>query len=372
MPDGDLERRMGCITTILYALLILLVLMPAPAFTADIAPSNRVVTRVNVRIGPSTEEPVVGKLQPGDTAELLSAVPSWYQIRLTNGVEGFVSKAWTVEVIPASSSNLIRFGSWNIKKLGHGSSKNYPLVASIVEQQFDLLTVVEVMQKQGGHPGYDSLLANLGHGWAGVVTDSPRPRTGSGNAEFYAVLYRPERLTPCAGWNDLRYQKDNDGSPTGVGENHFVREPAYGCFVARNAADTVGCDFEVAAYHATWAEGNEDEIRAEVAYIQEVFQSMAAVVTGEKDLYIIGDFNLNPDILADAIPFADRTNGNGSTLNSLGKRTSNLYDHLLVYDEDSSQELRGDAEVIDVVSMASSPKTFYKTVSDHLPIAGTM
>jgi hypothetical protein len=372
MSDGELEWHVGRIIAILLALLITLVLVPLAAFAAEITPSDRVVTRVNVHAGPSTVETVVGKLQPGDRAELLSVVPNWYHIRLTDGIEGFVSRTWTVEVNPAGDSNLIRIGAWNIKKLGHGSSKNYALLASIVDQQFDLLTVIEVMQKQGGHPGYDSLLASLGSGWAGLVTDSPRPRSGSGNAEFYAVLYRPDQLSPCVGWHELSYHQDNDGSPTGTGENRFVREPAYGCFVAWNSAGAVGCDFVVAAYHATWADGNEDEIQAEVAHLPEVFQAMASAVSGEKDLFVIGDFNLTPNILADTVPIADRTNGTGSTLNSRGKRTNNLYDHLLVKDEDASQELRGNAEVIDVVLMASSPRTFYKTVSDHLPIVATM
>jgi hypothetical protein len=34
----------------------------------------------------------------------------------------------------------------------------------------------------------------------------------------------------------------------------------------------------------------------------------------------------------------------------------------------ATQELRGDAKVLDVVNKASTPKAFYKTVSDHLPI----
>ena len=71
------------------------------------------------------------------------------------------------------------------------------------------------MQKQGGHPGYHDLLARLGRAWAGLQTNSPRPRTGSGNAGFCAVLYRPERVTPCAGWDGRRYQQDNDGAPLG-------------------------------------------------------------------------------------------------------------------------------------------------------------
>jgi len=345
----------------LASLLLGLLLIPVATLARDITPSDRVTSRVNVRAGASTDQPIVGKLQPGETAELLESFPRWDKVRLENGVEGFVSKAWTVEVAPSPVSNAIRIGTWNMKKLGHGSTKD-----------FALLTVIEVMQKQGGHAGYDTLLARLGSAWAGMVTESPRPRTGSGNAEFYAVLYRPNRVEPCAGWHGLRYQLDNDGSPTGVGEDHFAREPAYGCFVVRSSSGGVGCDFMVAAYHAAWADGNEDEIVAEVSHLPELFQSMADAVPGEKDLMVIGDFNLVPESLSEAVSAADRTTGTGSTLRIQGTRTHNLYDHLLVRDEAATTELKGNAEVIDVVSEASSPKTFYKTLSDHLPIVATM
>lgn len=58
----------------------------------------------------------------------------------------------------------------------------------------------------------------------------------------------------------------------------------------------------------------------------------------------------------------------GSALNLTGSRTANLYDHLLVDDLGASKELVGNARVLDVRNEAASPKVFYKTVSDHLPI----
>jgi hypothetical protein len=353
---------------ILVSLVLGFLVLSGPALAVDIVPSDRVVGWVNVRSGPSIEEPVVGKLHPGEAAELLASFARWHAVRLNNGIQGFVSKAWTAEV----EARPIRIGTWNIKKLGHGSSKDYTLVASIIDKHFDLLTVVEVMQKQGGHPGYDTLLTQLGSDWAGVVTSSPRPNTNSGNAELYAVLYRPDRIAPCVGWSELQYHPDHDGGPTGTGEDRFDREPAYGCFAAQNASGEVGCDFLVAAYRATWADGNEDEIVAEIEHLPRVFEAMSDAMPGEKDLLIIGDFNLVPEILSDAVSKPDRTTGTGSILNSRGSRTQNLYDHLLVGDESATQELRGDAEVLDVVAEANTPKAFYETVSDHLPIVAKM
>jgi hypothetical protein len=68
--------------------------------TDVIVPSDRVVNAVNVREGPTTSSAIVGKLRPGEQASLLLDVPSWYRIRLSNGVEGFVSKAWTDRLSP--------------------------------------------------------------------------------------------------------------------------------------------------------------------------------------------------------------------------------------------------------------------------------
>ncbi len=95
---------------------------------------------------------------------------------------------------------------------------------------------------------------------------------------------------------------------------------------------------------------------------------MRASRPGEADLFIAGDFNLTPDILAGVISAADRTIGTGSTLNSKGGQTANLYDHLLVFDKHATSELVMDAKVLDVRNRVSSNKVFYQTVSDHLPI----
>jgi hypothetical protein len=62
----------------------------------------------------------------------------------------------------------------------------------------------------------------------------------------------------------------NDTSP-----NLFSREPAFGCFVAGNF------DFMLAPYHATWSEGDIDDISDEVEHVAEVFTAMAAAQSGE-------------------------------------------------------------------------------------------
>lgn len=89
--------------TLLSVLVCALVLLSwSPAVADRIIPSDRVSNFVNVRQGPSTDTPEVGRLRPGESAELLANVPRWYQVRLANGVQGFVSKSWT-EVVPGGA-----------------------------------------------------------------------------------------------------------------------------------------------------------------------------------------------------------------------------------------------------------------------------
>ncbi len=57
----------------------------------QVVTSDRVTTSVNVRENLITGSPSVGKLMPGQTAELLESIPYWYHIRLSSGVQGYVS-----------------------------------------------------------------------------------------------------------------------------------------------------------------------------------------------------------------------------------------------------------------------------------------
>jgi beta-lactamase superfamily II metal-dependent hydrolase len=81
---------------------VLLTTLGARAEAQDVVvPTQDVTTRVVVRATASALSADRGSLRPGEQAELLASVPSWYRVRLANGVEGFVSKRWT-RVITAS------------------------------------------------------------------------------------------------------------------------------------------------------------------------------------------------------------------------------------------------------------------------------
>ena len=349
---------------------LILVFLPELVLADRVIPSSRVSTTLNVREHPRVDSPVVGLLGRNVPAEFVRSVPYWYEVRLENGQSGFVSKAWSQRIVDADQTGeIIRLGTWNIKKLGHGDSKDYPLVAQIIESHFDILAVVEVMQKGRQHPGYEALMTALGNGWSGLITNSPRPNTGAGHAEFYAVAYRNALVRPCTGWTQLVYHLDNDGSGNSTDPDIFSREPAFGCFEAPLNMTTPGVDFMLAPYHAvSQSSGGVTGVKNEVGALSEIFSAMAASQPGEQDLFVMGDFNLTPSQLATQFSSGDRTQGSGSTLNSQGSITGNLFDHLLVHDEGASAELIGNAEVLDVRGEAANEATFFSTVSDHLPI----
>ncbi len=341
------------------------------AWGQNVVPAPHITNPVTVREAPSSQSAPVGQLGPGETATLLERVPYWYHVHLSDGTVGFVSKVSTdeIEAMVAAPDPTIRLGAWNIKKLGHGSSKDFPRVAHVIDDHFDIVAVIEVMQKGGGHPGYDALVSELGVAWAGMVTDAPRPNTTAGHAEFYAIIYRTSLIEPCPGWTGLVYHQDNDGGASGTGPNRFSREPAFGCFQAPAGGPAVGVDFVLAAYHAHWGSGTLGPIQAEVSHLDDVFASMAAAQPGEQDLLIAGDYNLVPNKLQAVVSVPVDTEGSGSTVNSSGAVTTNVYDHVLIHDPAATQERIESPRILNVIRVATSPQGFYRTMSDHLPVA---
>ena len=343
-----------------------------PALADRVTPSDRVETRLRIRQSPDGDSPIIGHLLPGESLPFRASRPNWFELEMPDGQSGFVSKGFSTRIpdqsVAAAGAGEIRLGSWNIKKLGHGSNKNFVLVAQIIESHYDIVAVVEVMQKGGGHAGYDSLVAQLGNGWAGVVTGDPRPDTSSGSAEFYAILFRPVRVRLCSGWTGLVYQADNSGGAGGTGADRFSREPAFACFATTRAHGSPGFDFILAGYHAVFAEGDIDDIKDEVRHLDKVFVSMGAAQPGERDLIVSGDFNLVPSDLRATIPQQGQTIGTGSTLNGGGGLTGNLYDHLVAFDLAATTEMIAPDQVIDVRNLAANNKAFFDTVSDHLPL----
>lgn len=100
------ERQWRRLVALCLAL-VLAVAAPGPAFAQSaVSPTNRVVRSVVVRAGPGRASEAVGALKPGDRAILIGDLPGWFEIRLPNGVRGFVSKSWTSVGAPVTAALL--------------------------------------------------------------------------------------------------------------------------------------------------------------------------------------------------------------------------------------------------------------------------
>ena len=94
---------MRCRTAI-YLIVLLLghSLAPSRALADVVVPSADVTTGVIVRASASSQSAQIGTLSPGQQLELIGSVPHWHEVRFPTGVQGFVSKRWTV-VVPTTT-----------------------------------------------------------------------------------------------------------------------------------------------------------------------------------------------------------------------------------------------------------------------------
>jgi hypothetical protein len=192
----------------------------------------------------------------------------------------------------------------------------------------------------------------------------------SPHSEYYAVALRSQRVAPCADAAQLEFLVDGEGSDDSSERGLFLREPAIGCYQTRGAG--AGNDFALGIYHAEWGTGAADAIATEVSHIDLAFETMRERFPQERQLFLVGDFNLSSAALAPLTSARDRTRGAGSTLTTDTQISDHLYDHLLALGQGVEPALVDDAEVLDVRSEAFDPKHFRAQVSDHLPLVAEL
>jgi hypothetical protein len=82
-----------------HLIILLVTALPFALFGEQVTPSDRVQNFLNVRQSASGSSPIVGFMYPGDRLPLVSSVPGYYEVRLSDGTTGFVSKSWS-ELVP--------------------------------------------------------------------------------------------------------------------------------------------------------------------------------------------------------------------------------------------------------------------------------
>ena len=77
------------------AILILGLLAAGPGFGDEIVTSDAVSSYVKIRAKATTASEMIGALRPGKSAPMISESEDWYEIELSGGVTGYVSRHWT-------------------------------------------------------------------------------------------------------------------------------------------------------------------------------------------------------------------------------------------------------------------------------------
>ena len=241
----------------------------------------------------------------------------------------------------------IALGSWNLRRLGHGT-KRLDLAARLIASH-DVVALQEVMSPAGVR----ALLEHL-PGWDAAI--SPAPVGRAGYAEHYAVLYRRDAATVTESFT----VDDPD--------DRFTREPFVACLRAG------AFDFCVLTIHVVFG-GRVGPRDAEIAALGPLLDALAKR-TGEHDWLVIGDFN-RPARAASFAALAGRgfhmATGERVLPTSLGRGGyKNDYDHLLL-DPTATTEWRHDCDRVDFVaeSCAGDFDRCASELSDHAPIRAT-
>jgi endonuclease/exonuclease/phosphatase family metal-dependent hydrolase len=297
------KRKFFLVPAVVFFLLVAVL----PATGEQVAPGERVSTYVNVRQSPLAGSPSVGTLRPGQSAELIESIPYWYHIRLSSGIPGYVSKAWTVLVSedPADASGTgktdLIIGSWNIKWFGYYSQDkhDYPRMADIL-QKFDLAAIQE-LRGSGYKDRLDKIVAELatrGYRYTYAVSQETgyRNNPDAGNAatpkknylERYAFVWDIDRLHPVDPATPYRFVS----SPR-INNPAFRQVPIVGDF---KVAGGNGFDFRILTIHTVYnAELNEVR-KDEIQFINDwIIGQIQDSADPEKNIIALGDFNANPD-----------------------------------------------------------------------------
>jgi endonuclease/exonuclease/phosphatase family metal-dependent hydrolase len=256
------------------------------------------------------------------------------------------SQAQTVD--PAATQ--VRVGTWNVKRLGQGS-KRLDLVAGVIEANFDVVALQEVMTPAG----LAALMANL-PGWSSTLSE--RAVGENGYFEYYAILTRDGAATVTS------------NAIVADAADEWAREPMVTCLKAQNA------DFCLVSTHVIFGDtvGPRD---AEIQALARLVTNLRNTTPNESDYIVVGDFNRSGSarsfntFSAQGFGFSD--DGLTRTTISALNGYVNPYDHVL-FDKVVTNEWAGIARRVDILAGACGGSSAFcaGSVSDHAPLAITL
>lgn len=248
----------------------------------------------------------------------------------------------------ATASDIV-VGSWNMKRLGHGSQQSFPALAAVA-RRIDLLAVQEVMSEQGLAKLETALEKQTGENWSTLASHA----IGSNSyKEMYAFVWRDNAVT---------YE---DGAVVYLDRgNRFIREP----FSAQFRSLRDGSALALATVHILYGDGVSDRT-PEIRALADYWTWMAEVYPGTPQM-LVGDFNLPPSDPAWA-PLKQHAkpliNHGATTLSGRDGRYANLYDNIWI--SKNSPLKVATAGIIDYPKLLGwSHEKSRSHISDHAPV----
>lgn len=277
-----------------FSFLLVFFLSFSFAFSQLVTPNDRVSSRLNVRDLPSSAGNIIGSLEPGESAALLSeTVPYYYQILFSGVDTAYVHKGYS-KVVGHMKDSLV-IGSWNIKFFGSPDSckRDIETIADIV-QTMDVMAIQEVSDKNFLER-LDSLVELLG--------------TRGYNYEYLYSDPSGYDDNPISGLNDYTERSGFIWDVDRISISHidegykFIDAPIINNPVFRvvpisaefEVKSPEGFDFQLISVHTVY--------KQEIAYVRErefsylhdwMNEQIEDPDIIEKDIFMIGDFNSNP------------------------------------------------------------------------------
>jgi len=268
-----------------------------------------------------------------------------------------VLAAAIVALVAPLPAELETLASWNIRHLGHGEHKRFPLLGEVVRVgEFDFLAVQEAMTDDGIAKLRAAIEHATGSRWEAMSSHGVGRGT---HKEKYAFLWNGDVIEYVDG--AVVYLDVTD---------RFAREPYSARFRMRESGET----FVAANVHILHGRRDSDrtpEAEALAAYwrwLEEIYADDATRIL------LFGDFNLRPThpawaaLRAHAEPVIVR---GATTLSTIDGRFANLYDNIFVpIEHDLRVTAAGIFEFPAVLGLTHEDARL--RVSDHAPVFITL
>jgi endonuclease/exonuclease/phosphatase family metal-dependent hydrolase len=244
----------------------------------------------------------------------------------------------------------IRVASFNIEVFGTskmGKPEVMGVLADVV-RRFDVVAIQEVRSKdETVVPRFAEMVSAGGARYDFVIG----PRLGrSWSKEQYAFLFDTSRIEVDRG------SIYTPGDP----EDLLHREPLVARFRVRSAAPDQAFTFSLVNIHT-----DPDETDTELDALDDVFTAVQRNATGEDDVILLGDLNVDERHLGElgALPQIAWV-VSGRTTNTRGSKS---YDNIL-FDRRATTEYTGYWGVLDLLGEYNLSLEEALAVSDHLPV----